>query len=284
MHKGLRQFKVIAVLFLVLFLVGCVIVSECDLGEFVEPIISILSFVLLGASIVLFVLNHKTKGKKIKQKTYVDDNILFARKIYKNAIKNTIGKLVKLTVILYSILMLTIITYYIVNFDKLMLIILTSLAIVMGCVLSATIYFTYKYFYFPYEEFVLNEESIVVFMSNRGVWSRFTQPCLHVVYDGKEYTEYGRSIWVGGNASTMLDDVLFSSLIEIINWFNDEKFSNFIKIKIKTKNSGNVQCVYKLGRRKFIISEKLEMLEGCFETSRSERKKRKKKTKKTNKI
>ena len=164
----------IAVLFLVLFLVGCVIVSECDLGELIEQVISILSFVLLGASVVLFVLNHKTKGKKIKQKKHVDENILIARKIYKNAIKNTIGKLVKLTVILYSILMLAIITYYIVNFDKLMLIVSTSLTIVMGCVLS-TLFCFQSSLHFRSARIILAKEFLIVKHKFQKISKKFSR-------------------------------------------------------------------------------------------------------------
>ena len=284
MKRKIFNFKNLSLLSLGLFLAGCVLVSETSFSETINLVISIFAFVFLGLSILLFILHRKSHPKTSKPKKYVDDNILSARKIYKDLIKQTIVKKIKFTTIVYLVLMLGIISYYIFNFDKLMLIILSSLTIVMGFVLVFTMYFSYKFFFFPYKEFVLNNESIVVFASDNKLTRYSYEPCLHVVYNGTEYTEHGRTMWVGGSEN-LLDDVLYASLMEIIDWFSDSKFSNFLRIKLNTKNSGPVQCVYKLGSRKFIVSDKLEKLDGCFETSRSiqKEKRRMKKSNKTKK-
>lgn len=276
--KKLFNFKALAILFLCLFIAGCVLVSETNFSGTLELVVSIASFIFLGASIILFILNRKSTPKTEKPKAYVDDNILAARKIYKNTIKQTILKKIYLTLIVYAAVMLAIIVYYIINFDKLMLIIFSSTSVLMGGVLVASLYFSYKFFFFPYKEFIFNGESIVLFMSDTRLSRYSYNPCFHVVYDCKEHTEYGRSIWTGGGIN-FLDDVLYASLNELIDWFSDVKYSNFIRININTKNSGSVQCVYKIGSRKFIVSDKLEKLNGCFETSRSMRKAKRSKAK-----
>lgn len=281
MRKNLFSCKILSLFSLLLFLGICVFISETNFSETIDLVASIFSFVFLILSIIFFIIHRKTKPKTAKQQAFVDDNILTARKIYKQTIKQSVVKLINIYLLIYAVLMLSFIIYYIINFDKTTLIILSSLTVLMGAVLAVSVYFPCKHFFFQYQEFVLNGESIVMFTSNKVVWSHFSQPCLHVVYNGTEHLEYDRETWSGGRAGNLLDDVLFSSLMDLISWFGDAKFSNFIKVKIQTKNSGTVWCVYKLGKRQFIVSDKLEKLDGCFETSRSTFKsKRKKKTKK----
>ena len=85
--KKLFNFKALAILFLCLFIAGCVLVSETNFSGTLELVVSIASFIFLGASIILFILNRKSTPKTEKPKAYVDDNILAARKIYKNTNK-----------------------------------------------------------------------------------------------------------------------------------------------------------------------------------------------------
>lgn len=181
------------------------------------------------------------------------------------------------------VILVPIIVYSIINLDKLYTIIIACSFVLMYFVVVFTIYFVGKFFYFPYKEFVYNEETFVMFASKSSFLGYYYDPTFHVVYNCKEYTESGRVMWVGGvnnSGLEVLDDIIFSSIHDLLDWFGDRKFSNFIRIDVKSKQGEMIQCVYKIGMRKFIITKNLEKLSGCFETSRSKYLKNKNKERK----
>ena len=284
MEKKTKSFlKVSTILSWLIFLGLCVVVSQCDFKKNLETVVSVFAFAFLILAIILTVAFKKLKSRDKKTKEIIDDNILAGRKTYKKVVKDYFTKYAKLVLIVTVVLIVPFMVYYLINFDKVMLITFVVTLIAVPAITLPTIYVTAKFFYFAYKEMVFNGETFVLFVSKERISNRYFDPTFHVVYKGKEYVEQGRIRWVGvtdSSVASVVDEILFQTVSETIDWFNDSRFANFIRIDVETEKSGKVQCVYKIGTRRFIISENLGLLKGCFETSRSMRKVQKKKKKK----
>ena len=284
MEKKTKSFlKVSTILSWLIFLGLCVVVSQCDFKKNLETVVSVFAFAFLIVAIILSVALKKSKSGEPKTKELVDDNILAGRKIYKKIIKDYFTKYAKLILIATVIFVVPFMVYYLINFDKVMLITFVVTLIAVPAITFPTIYVTAKFFYFAYKEMVFNGETFVLFVSKERMSNRYFDPTFHVVYKGKEYVEQGRIRWIGltdSSVASVVDEILFQTINEAIDWFSDHRFANFIRIDIETEKSGKIQCVYKIGTRRFIVSDNLEKLKGCFETSRSMRQAEKKKRKK----
>lgn len=284
MDKKRKSFlKISTIVSWLIFLGLCVVIAEFDLNEGLENLVAILSIIVLVGAIALSVALKRTKSDKSKNKEVVDANIITGRKIYKKAVNDYFKRYIKLFLIVTVVLVVPLIIYYLINFNKVIVITLAVALVMIPAIALPTVYLCVKFFYFAYKEIDFNGETFVLFVSKERLSTNYYDPTFHVVYQEKEYVEKGLQRWLGTSASSALDvvdEVLFQTTMELLDWFSDNKFSNFIRIDIKSEKSGKLQCVYKIGTRKFIVTDKLEMLKGCYETSRSMEKEKKKQKKK----
>ena len=276
-NKNKSFLKISTILSWLIFFGLCVLVSEIEMNKSLELVISIFAIVSFVAAIVLSILLGKNKTKK--QKVNVDDNILTGRKIYKKIVRNYFKREAKIYFITSLVILVPFLIYYAINFNKVMLICFAVSLVVVPAITLSTVYAVVKFFYFSYKEINFNGESFVLFSSKERLSHRYYDPKFHVVYNGREYVEAGKVRWFGvtNDALDVVDGILYQSVTELIDWFSDARFSNFIRIDVVSEKQGKIQCVYKLGTRKFIVTDKMETLKGCFETSRSMRAEQKKK-------
>lgn len=269
-NKKNTLLKIFTIISWCLFFGLCWLVSGLNFNSLLLSIFLIVDLVI---AIILSIKLRKKGNKKILNKKFVDGNILEGRRLYKNAIKYCLKHYIIIGVIVFLIVLLSVLIYYIVNFDLIMIIVFSVSMVVVPVIYVLMIYLIYKKFYFRYKEVLFNDETFVLYTAKDRGDVHYT-PELHVVYGCKEYTEFGRTVWSG--TGNLLDDVLFASLSSLIDWFNDEKFTNYLRIDVKTEKSGKVQCLYKLGTGEFIVTDKLDKLKGCFEISKSNLKKKSK--------
>lgn len=265
--KNKKIFIILAIIFWSAFLALSFVVSDLtSYSGFIQFVLSSIYITTLVLAIV-FTIKSKKGNKKFLSKKDVDENILEGRKIYKSLLKQRFKKSLILISICMAIMVIPILIYCFIKADKLYSIILTCSLILGYLIIVFTSYYVGKHFFFPYQELIFNGKTFVLFASRSSFLGRNYDPTFHVVYNNREYTQTGNNRWIGGND---LVDLALTTAYELIDWFSDKKFSNFIRIDVELEEGEKVQCVYKIGRNKFIISKDLDKLSGCFETSRSE--------------
>ncbi len=227
---------------------------------------------------------RKTPTKPLTTNPIIDENILTGRKIYKKTLRKSFGSLFIVTSIL-SIGSAILLAFLMIDEAGIMLTILLASFIVI--VFELTMFIVYrinKSICFLYLETTFNGESFVLFTSKSTLsnWS-FSERKFHVVYKSKEYTDFAHLYWLGDNNKSIYansKNVLRSHPVEmLLTWICDCPVANYLRIDINTEKSGNVQCVFRYETKNFIITDYLDKLEGCFETSLSMHKEQKKNNK-----
>lgn len=187
---------------------------------------------------------HKKNNSKI-----VNNNILEGRKIYNNIWKPSFKKFALTGLISTSILSLIGLVYYIMNFNLTLIVVFLIILISLPLLILLITYPLFKRIYFPYEEIMHNGESFILFASSDSLGSGYYNPCFHVVYQGKEYSETRQSTYAG-------KDIILASLETLFN--TGAKNLNFLEININSETLGNVRCVFVLATKKFFIYSALD--------------------------
>lgn len=271
--KGNKHFKVLSIIFwCILILSSTLITNFKSESNFIQYSISLVYLSILVLAI-LFSVKYK-KSKKIAKNKIVDDNIIEGRKIYKTLLRKTLNRgLIKFTITLAIIMIFPLINA-IIHEDTSSIITFVSLSVLISFTSIFTLYFTIKFFYFPYKEFDYNGETFVMFVSRDNIFGRRYNPTFHVIHNCKEHTSSSRSRWLERCRTDtwleLLDDIIFTTIYDLNSWFQNEKFTNYIRIDIKSKQGKIIQCLYKIGTRKFLATKNLDKLPGYYEISRSE--------------
>ena len=257
-------FKLFTIIFWSLFIVLSFPITKMDgWPNYVQTILLGCYMAVLVAAIY-FSVKSKKSTKQVEKKL-IDENIIAGRKIYKNILRKRLKLIMIFFAIFTLILMVPILIYLIIKHEKTYSIILACVMVVVYLTIVISYYFTEKIFFFPYKEIVFKGKSFVMFASENAFSRVKHQPVFHVVYNGTEYKENGSTMWVGmGNYSSaldVLDEVLVTSLL---NWLEDNKYSKFIKIDVKSENGETFQCIYKIGRKQFFVTDNLDKLPNGF--------------------
>jgi len=262
-------FSLLSILFWGMFVIlSFIVIDITKLSTIVQYVLSGVYLVILIFAIVFTVKAKHSNTKKLA-KDFIDENVLEGRRVYKRLLRKQLKSVIIWSAVIMAIIAIPIVIYSFIKMEKLFAIILTCSFVLGYCLVVLISYIVGKFSFFPYAELIFNKETFVMFASKSSIWGYHYDPTFHVIYNCQEYTRCGRVMWIG----TDLGDAVLSSVIDVVNWFNDKKFSNFIRIDVVSKQGENIQCVYKIGRRKFLVSSDLDKLSGCFETSRSQKSK-----------
>ncbi len=268
--KNRRVLIILVSLFLCMLIGLSFTITDVSLNNTLELLVS-LGILISLVVVIVFSIKLKRYSPKNKISAIVDENVLKGRKEYKRILRGHFKTWLYL-ILAGTFIGFTIIIFYIIKFNLFMLIFSCVMMLIVPLFIFAITYFISKPFYFPYKEIIFNNETFVLFLSKRSFHKRRYDPCFHVFYNGNGYTTLGREIWVGDG----FDNLSIALIGDLFDWFNDKKFTNYLRIDVDTEKSGRVQCVCKLGLNQFRVTNDLNKLKGCFEISRSQVKKNKK--------
>ena len=256
----------------------CVLIAYTTLNYVSELIICITIIVLFVLAIVCSVKLKKYRNKTKNSMRIVDGNVLLGRKLYKGVLRKFFKQYVILTLLGTTILCVPTIIYFVINFDLFMIIVASVTMVVFPPLVLSIIYPLIKAIHFPYNEITFNGDTFVLFLEKETIRRYVSDPCFHVVYKEQEYVQKARETWMGfsSGVSELGANLLLRGAMDLLDWFNNEKFTNYLKIDIDSERSGKVQCICKLGTNQLIVTDQFETLKGFFEKSISQVKEKKK--------